>query len=796
MTANMDHLYWVGPRLSDIASIPHLFHGAIVLSGKQGGHGLDTHILESVTRRRLNTNNPVNDGRINKHYIDSTKAVLKHDPAAVFLWYSAPPVEIDTEIGERSPFNVESGLYQRLSNKLSVRTELANWIDVIPTIELDGQDITIENLKGLFPGYGRFVIQSTFGSGGFGTWLVSSTTDISRVASGYGMLVSPYMDHCLPVNQHVIITDHGSVPLLPSVQFIQERDGRLLYQGCDYSLVDQLGAHLVDDISQTSERISRFVRGVGLRGVFGVDYLVTTAGELIFVEINPRFQGSTAALNASLTEQQCPSVQEMHMAAFQGRSIKPPGPLRPYSTVIFLNEDNDEIELQEERFFELGTPDHRVSEFNVDRLKLHVLTDHAGGTIHCDAGAPRHRYVVDRPVTTITENHQVHGLPAFQAQTISASGFSEEITRDDVANVAKLKFELFSLGITVDQSALGQLAGRGHGLTIRDGIAGGLELLLFDDIHVNVPFKESFSFLSPFSLHWSQNDGFSITYGKRRIVSCRVLPLPGYVGKTSSSGNAFVDIGQIFTDRLGVYPFRSCAYNARNKKACKFCEIGYQTPLAPVPIDDLSELVDECLSDRKSQIRHILVSGGVPSKQRWSYLVDSIKRIRVLTDMPIYQMLEPPEDMSRIEELKHAGVDEVGFNLELFNREIAERLMPGKGLVSLQKYVDTLKRAKELWPEFGAVRSLLIVGLEPLEDTLQGVEELADLGVMPILSPFRPVPGTELAHRVPPTGEFMYQAWDASQRICDQRGITLGPLCVACQNNTITVPVNEHYRYY
>ncbi len=65
--------------------------------------------------------------------------------------------------------------------------------------------------------------------------------------------------------------------------------------------------------------------------------------------------------------------------------------------------------------------------------------------------------------------------------------------------------------------------------------------------------------------------------------------------------------------------------------------------------------------------------------------------------------------------------------------------MRSKAKASRELYLDFIAGASE---EFGLgkVRSLMLVGLEPVEDTLRGVEELAKRGCDPILSPFRPRP--------------------------------------------------------
>jgi hypothetical protein len=92
----------------------------------------------------------------------------------------------------------------------------------------------------------------------------------------------------------------------------------------------------------------------------------------------------------------------------------------------------------------------------------------------------------------------------------------------------------------------------------------------------------------------------------------------------------------------------------------------------------------------------------------------------------------------------------------------------------------------------GRVRSLLLVGLEPAEDTLRGVEALAQRGCEPVLSPFRPDPSTPLGkgrNRIPPPNQqTITEVFLRATDIAAKHGMRLGPRCVPCMHNTITLP--------
>ena len=88
----------------------------------------------------------------------------------------------------------------------------------------------------------------------------------------------------------------------------------------------------------------------------------------------------------------------------------------------------------------------------------------------------------------------------------------------------------------------------------------------------------------------------------------------------------------------------------------------------------------------------------------------------------------------------------------------------------------------------GRVRSLIVTGLEPLAHTLRGIAWLAERGCDPVLSPFRPAPGTRLDTRPPPSDEELAQLLIEARAIVADSGVVLGPRCIPCQHNTLSFP--------
>ncbi len=94
----------------------------------------------------------------------------------------------------------------------------------------------------------------------------------------------------------------------------------------------------------------------------------------------------------------------------------------------------------------------------------------------------------------------------------------------------------------------------------------------------------------------------------------------------------------------------------------------------------------------------------------------------------------------------------------------------------------------------GRVRSLLLVGLEPARSTLDAVDFIAALGADPVLSPFRPAEGTELARVRPSSASLMEDVHAEAHSIAQRHAVRLGPRCIPCMHNTVTFPDGDGAR--
>lgn len=406
-------------------------------------------------------------------------------------------------------------------------------------------------------------------------------------------------------------------------------------------------------------------------------------------------------------------------------------------------------------------------------------------------------------MSTPTWSHDSHVQSAtpVATETPPPGPFSPE-------QIARLKIALLAEGLRLSAAAR---EASGHSakpaLRVRSGSCGGLDVILPLGVTVNCPIYEGFALTSRYVLTY-EDERFFITRradngngdGGELRVPVELVPCPAYYHATARSGKPLSRYGQLCADRLGIGITNNCYYWRTPERRCKFCSIGLnlKSEQRDKWVEEITEVADAAFADEIQPARHVLLGGGTPDGPDSGAIriAEGARALKARWDRPIYAMIVPPQDDAYIDLLKESGVDELGMNIEIFDPVVAEELIPGKyHEVGLERYRTALEHAVKV---FGPVntRSIMVVGLEPLESTVRGVEWLASMGVMPILSPFRPMAGTELEHHPRLSAEALWDVTQAAAEAAGKHGMPLGPTCIPCQENTLNLPGHPAYHYY
>jgi biotin synthase-like enzyme len=129
-----------------------------------------------------------------------------------------------------------------------------------------------------------------------------------------------------------------------------------------------------------------------------------------------------------------------------------------------------------------------------------------------------------------------------------------------------------------------------------------------------------------------------------------------------------------------------------------------------------------------------------------------------------------PDTDDWIDRLKDAGLGSILLNLELWNPEVRRRIMPGKADITRERYLDALGHAAKV---LGSAQSSsqVIIGLEDVEDTIQAVRAIADVGAIPLPVVFRPLPGTVLEDIPTPPLDDVLRVFEETIAVMAKRGL-------------------------
>ena len=210
-----------------------------------------------------------------------------------------------------------------LDNKTYTRLWFSNYVGVPNFILTSKSECTFEKLKSKFPEFDEYVIQLNYSAGGDGTYKLNEKNidTYEKLNHHYPYLVSPYYTPSISACCHVIIGKDDTIIFPLGEQMISKYDNRLSYCGTRYDLEKRIPEKIRKKCYEFIEILSSLLSNIGYRGICGYDFLIYN-GTPLFVEVNPRYMGSSYLINYILSINNLPSLFELNTMAFQNKSLK------------------------------------------------------------------------------------------------------------------------------------------------------------------------------------------------------------------------------------------------------------------------------------------------------------------------------------------------------------------------------------------------------------------------------------------------------------------------------------------
>jgi len=256
-----------------------------------------------------------------------------------------------------------------------------------------------------------------------------------------------------------------------------------------------------------------------------------------------------------------------------------------------------------------------------------------------------------------------------------------------------LKFELLTSGIQISDQAKDYVKAAKRPLRTRSGSSGGLDLILPNNIHVNVPVDESFASQSVLILD-TLSEGLVIRRGEDILSPVVLQTLPKYYSMHTSDGVPMVKVGQMCSgDRFCYGMTGPYCWFWKSERRCKYCSIGLNKTrdAARKTIEELLETLEQAISDPVIPARHILIGGGTTEGEDMGAILasDLCKAIKERFNISCYVMISAPLRNEYIDLLYDSGADELGMNLEFYSDAAWEEMIPGKNrYIGKKRYLE------------------------------------------------------------------------------------------------------------
>ena len=174
----------------------------------------------------------------------------------------------------------------------------------------------VKNLERKFGKYNSFIIQKNYSGGGSGTHLINNINEldiINRLNNDDLYLASPYYYPSQSLSCHILIDENTCVVFPVSEQILYTKNDKLEYVGNKYIPNNSQESK---SVKYYASKIGELLRIAGYRGICGFDF-INNNKQIMLIEINPRYQGSSYIINYSLNKSGLPSLFELNNICFQ-----------------------------------------------------------------------------------------------------------------------------------------------------------------------------------------------------------------------------------------------------------------------------------------------------------------------------------------------------------------------------------------------------------------------------------------------------------------------------------------------
>lgn len=300
---------------------------------------------------------------------------------------------------------------------------------------------------------------------------------------------------------------------------------------------------------------------------------------------------------------------------------------------------------------------------------------------------------------------------------------------------AHLKLALHLDGLHVPPSARLAMERTGRWESIANGDAT-IELCLAEGLPTCARVRSD---MGPLRLAIDETaSGFHLQTGDHR-TEIRIPARPAFCNEETTSGQTMSRIGRVFGSVLVIGGSAACSYGLRGN-GCRFCRVGSRVGAKDAftfSNMDVVEVVRAALAEGAAS--SVLFNTGhfEPEHGGLAAVGPLVRAVKRQCNTSVAVQCHPPQSLRWIDRAYAQGVDAISFSLEVHDPAALELHYPGRArYLGRSRYLNALRYAATIFPR-GTVWSEIVVGLEPVESMRAAIDELAGIGVLPALVPYR-----------------------------------------------------------
>ncbi len=296
-------------------------------------------------------------------------------------------------------------------------------------------------------------------------------------------------------------------------------------------------------------------------------------------------------------------------------------------------------------------------------------------------------------------------------------------------------------------------------------------------------------------------DGNDITISEMGEVlgTAKLQAVPAWGDKLTSYGVPVKSAIAYDTAFVATLLIGNRCYAQDSGQTCRFCGIGYDFAQSG-PLQS----AEQTLAFAEYQMEPLvialengwrgvllLVGGAAPPDRRGQWTTDILEATMtrlhervsadILSELLIAPDIYPPDDLGELYKWKSFGINACEFDHEVMNPAYFRAICPAKG--EKQRWHEAQEAAAEVFGRGRGSNGLVVQGIEPMAELLEGIEERMSKGVYVQPFTFESYPNAPMEGMRAPSAEWFMEANEKIVDIYFKYG------------DTFDVPLTEDDRY-